>query len=417
VTSEPRVLFVDQTGDLGGAEFCLADLATHLKNRCVVLLFEPGPFRTLLEENGVRTIVLEASALKATIRKNTKLASYLLGVPGFIWLVIDLLRQARGFDLVYSNTAKATVVTAVAARLLRKPFVVHLHDVIDAGHFSRLNRWLLVTAANLASGVVANSEATAKAYREAGGRNANLAVVPNGFREERFRVDVQSRSREIRGSMGVKGGSLVGLFGRIAPWKGQKILIEALPQLPEVSAVIVGEALFTEEDRQYKRELVDLAGRLGVQDRIHFAGFQRDVVSFLKAVDLVVHCSISAEPFGRVIVEALLAGRPVIATRLGGPAEIIEDRVTGILVRPGNPTELAQAIRELLADPPLAEKLVVAGGQAMSRRFGLEQVLREWTEFVHRSFYSLKKRSGGGPKRTEPNSVERSVELTKAECD
>ena len=384
----------------------------------MVFLFESGPFLTLLEENGVRTTAIKASAPKTTIHKKTKLVSYLQAGPGFIWLVIKLMRLARGFDLLYSNTAKAAVVTAAAAVVLGKPFLVHLHDVIDAEHFGCLNRWLLVTAANLAKGVVANSEATAKAYRDAGGRNANLVVVPNGFREERFQVDVESLSREIRASMAVRDGALVGLFGRISPWKGQQILIEALPQLPEVSAVIVGEALFTDEDRQYKRELVDLAGSLGVRDRVHFAGFQRDVLPFFRAVDLVVHCSTSAEPFGRVIVEALLAGRPVIATRLGGPAEIIEDRVTGLLVSPGNPAELAQAIRELLADRLLAEELVLAGKEAMSRRFGLEQVLAKWTEFIKRSFDGVNTQSVGGSKRTERNRTkEGRGELKGAECD
>jgi glycosyltransferase involved in cell wall biosynthesis len=297
-------------------------------------------------------------------------------------LVVTLAKAAKGYRLLYANTAKASVVTAITALILRKPFLVHLHDIIDAQHFSRLNRWLLVTAANLATGVVANSQATAAAYRAAGGKNRNLTVIPNGFQVGRFLGDVESASRAVRAPVCAKDKPLVGLFGRITAWKGQKILVQALSRLPEVHALIVGDALFTDEDHRYKRSLVELAEELGVKHRVHFTGFVPDILPFLKAVDLVVHCSTSPEPFGRVIVEALLVGRPVIATRSGGPAEIIEEGVTGVLVRPGEPAELAGAIKQLLGDRSWAARLAIAGRDSVSRRFCLDRVLAEWTDFV-----------------------------------
>jgi len=128
VTSDPRILFVDQTGKLGGAEFCLADLAIWVRHRCTVFLFEPGPFQEFLEENGVDVAVVGGQlggslALPLNVRKNAKLSAYFIAVPAFIWLVISLCRVAGGFDLLYANTAKALVATAVTALLLRKPFL------------------------------------------------------------------------------------------------------------------------------------------------------------------------------------------------------------------------------------------------------------------------------------------------------
>lgn len=387
VSSVPRILVVDQTGRLGGAELCLADLAIHLRNRCTVFLFERGPFQELLEENGVDVAVVAGQlgrslALPLSVRKNAKLSAYFVAVPAFIGLVISLSRLARKFDLLYANTAKALVVTAVTALFLRKPFLFHLHDIIDTCHFSRFNRWLLVTAARFATGIVANSEATAEAYRKAGGRNRNLVVVPNGFEVERFRADTELTSRSIRASIGSEKNPLVGLFGRITAWKGQKVLIQALGQLPGVTAIIVGDSLFTAEDQEYKRELIELADRLGVSDRVHFAGFQTDILPFLNAVDLVVHCSTSPEPFGRVIAEGQLAGKPVIATRCGAAPEIIEDRVTGVLVSPGDPVELAGAVQQLLRDRSWADRLASAGRDSVSQRFALDRVLAEWTDFI-----------------------------------
>jgi glycosyltransferase involved in cell wall biosynthesis len=242
--------------------------------------------------------------------------------------------------------------------------------------------------------------------------NRNLVVVPNGFEVERFSAEEESVSREIRAAIGCKGKPLVGVFGRITAWKGQKVLIEALSNLPDVTAVIVGEALFTEEDQQYKQELTVLADHLGVADRVHFTGFQRDVLPFLKAVDLVVHCSTSPEPFGRVIVEALLAGKPVIATRHGAPAEIIEDGVTGVLVSPGDPVLLAEAIERLLADRRWAEKLARAGRDSAGKRFSLDRVLAKWTEFINRTVQGLVEPEPQASDPTRKRAKGREVRLT-----
>jgi glycosyltransferase involved in cell wall biosynthesis len=392
VTSDPRILFVDQTGKLGGAELCLADLAIQLRNRASVFLFGGGPFEELLKQNGVDVTLANQTVPEPRVSKQSQPFVYLLALPALMSLIKDLARAAKGVDLLYANTAKAMIVTTVVALLLRKRFLFHLHDMIDAAHFGGLNRWLLVTVANLATGVVANSEATATAYRRAGGRNRNLVVIPNGFRPELFREN----GPELQPAIANKYKAVVGMFGRITRWKGQKVLIQALAQLPDVMVVLVGAALFTDEDRKYQHELVALAEELGIADRVQFAGFQRNILPYLKAVDLVVHCSISPEPFGRVIVEALLAGKPVVATRGGAPAEIIEDGVTGVLVNPGEPAELAAAIQSLLADPLRASRMAAKGQEIVSKRYALDHVLPEWIEFINQSVSRKATRQSGG---------------------
>ena len=388
----PKILFIDYTGELAGGQLCLADIAIHLRNRSEVFLFESGPFRELLEKNGVTVRLPRGRTVNLSVRKKSGVLAYLASVPVLISLVFSLARVAQSFDLLYANTAKAVMVAIPVSILVRKPLLVHLHDIIGAEHFNRLNSWLLVTGANLAKGMVANSEATAAAYRKAGGRNRNLRVIPNGFAVDRFDTDVSVLSERVRKSLGGDESPLIGLFGRIAAWKGQKVLVEALGRLPNANGVVVGDALFTDQDQQYKRELVLLAEQIGISQRVHFAGFQSEVLPYLKAVDVVVHCSTAPEPFGRVIVEAQLAGKPIIATRGGGPSEIIEDRVTGILVQPNDPAALALAIQELLEKPKWAQELAVNGRQAAIRRFGLDSVLKEWTAFIDRNVQ--RKRTG-----------------------
>jgi glycosyltransferase involved in cell wall biosynthesis len=295
---------------------------------------------------------------------------------------------------------------------LRKPFLFHLHDIIDGEHFNRINRWLLVFAANRAAGIIANSEATANAYRKAGGRNRKMRVIPNGFDIEDFRLSSEPEVDGVRASLGDEDEFLVGLFGRITAWKGQRVLIQALGLLPQVKAVVVGDALFTEQDQQYKRELVDLCRHLGVADRVHFTGFQQNVLPFLHAVDLVVHCSIAPEPFGRVIVEAQLAGKPVIAARSGAPTEIIEDGVNGLLVTPGNPEDLATAIWALLMDPAWAGSMASNGRDSAENRYALEKVLRDWVDFIDTS-------SGGAigrPSKRDKSTITSLKAVEASEC-
>jgi glycosyltransferase involved in cell wall biosynthesis len=422
-----RILFVDQTGQVGGAELCLADLAAHLTDSGTVLLFEAGPFRRLLAERGVKVVILGEGSngpspvlwqLRSRrfgenifrriyplagpkVNKKSKVTAYIYAVPGFVRVLIGTLRVARTFDLLYANTAKALIVTALVARALRKPFLFHLHDVFDAEHFSSFNRWLLTTAADLAAGIIANSEATAQAYRKAGGRNRNLKVLPNGFDIERFRAGTGEEIFALRSTICKEDQFLVGLFGRITEWKGQKVLIQAISRLPAVAAVIVGDALFTDEDQRYKRELVDLAQQLGVADRVHFAGFQQNVVPFLHAVDLVVHCSVSPEPFGRVIVEAQLAGKPVVAAKCGAPMEIVRNGISGILVNPGDAEELARAIDGLLRDPARAGAMASQGRESAEKRYALANVLRDWVEFIDRTVggRTMSRQPGGSPPR------------------
>jgi glycosyltransferase involved in cell wall biosynthesis len=377
-----RVCFLDQSGELGGAELCLADLAEAVRDRCTVILFQDGPFVRLLGERGVKVHVVTLPSSIAMVRKAAGILSYgraMFGLGPFLWRVA---RCAADSDVLYANTMKALLTAALVSLLLRKPFCFHLHDLLSTAHFSVLNRRLVVFLADRAALVVANSEASARAYREAGGRNPRLHVLYNGFCVERFsavpsEVATSSLPEEIRSEAAV-----VGIFGRVTPWKGQHVLLEALPLLPEVHALIVGDALFTPEDRRYRMQLEWLAERLGVRHRVHFLGFRAHVQTLFCAVDVVAHCSVAPEPFGRVVVEAMLLGRPVVATRAGGVLELVEDGRTGILTEPGSPSDLARAVQSLLADPVRARNMGEAGRLEATVRFGLPQILAGWEQLM-----------------------------------
>jgi glycosyltransferase involved in cell wall biosynthesis len=380
--TNPAILFLDQSGELGGAELCLADLAEFCRERCAVLLFQDGPFAEILRSRKVPVIVAAFPKAAVRVKKSAGISAYLWAIPGTALLIYRAMRVARDYELLYANTAKALVVGAMLAFLLRKQLCFHLHDIVNADHFSAINRRLIVTLANRAQAVVANSQATAAAYRDAGGKNRRLTVIPNGFKPFPLQSGFSMLpSRKQNGTLKAEF-PIVGLFGRITPWKGQHVFIKALAELTEVHGLIVGEALFTNEDRRYSQKLRDLAVELGIADRIHFTGFRSEIHPLLLSVDVVVHCSTSPEPFGRVIVEAMLAGRPVVVTRAGGPTEIVTNNQTGLLVEPGNSHALADAIQRLLDNRDLASEMGRAAQRDAEQRFRLDRILHQWNDCI-----------------------------------
>jgi glycosyltransferase involved in cell wall biosynthesis len=243
--------------------------------------------------------------------------------------------------------------------------------MLTAEHFSPLIRRAAVLAGNLsASTIIANSVATRDSFLEAGGRADKTVVIYNGFSPEPFDRVQPSETDSLRAGLGLTGKFVVGAFGRLTPWKGQHVLIDALAALPSAHALIIGDALFGEH--AYADELRTRAETQGVADRVHFVGFRRDIAALMKLCDVIVHTSTAPEPFGRVIVEAMLAGRPVIATRAGGAIEIVVDGESGLLVPPGSAPELSAALRSLAEDPPRAERLAAAGRERALQHFSMQ---------------------------------------------
>jgi glycosyltransferase involved in cell wall biosynthesis len=368
------VLFLDHVGVLGGAELCLLDVALHHADSGKVLLLADGPFRERLERAEVSVEVLSTSPAVSGIRREGGEKQDLRAVPAVLQLSWRVARMARAYDVLYANSQKALIVGALAGKIAGKPVIWHLHDILTADHFSRTHRQIAVTVGNLlVSRILANSKATAEAFAESGGRVERVHVVYNGIDPAPFRSVDQAEIDNLRRELGLVDVPVVSVFSRLALWKGQHVLLEALARLPEVHALLVGAPLFGED--AYAKDLRQRAKRLDVADRIHFLGFRRDVPSLMRLSDIVVHTSVAPEPFGRVIVEGMLALRPVVAARAGGAAEIVDDGVSGLLVAPGDANALASALTELLANPAKAQALAETGYKMALERFSLRSML------------------------------------------
>lgn len=369
-----KILFLDQSGKPGGAELCLLDIARAYRDRCLVCLLADGSFRTMLEEEQIPVKVLATSI---DVQKDSSILQGVYGIGRSIPLAIAVARLSREYDLIYANTLKALVIGALASVLSRCPLVFHLHDILSLEHFSRINQRIAVTLTNrFASVAIANSLASQSAFIAAGGQANLTQVVYNGFNLDCYR-DIAAQRQPTRPALGFTDRDVVvGHFSRLAPWKGQHLLIEALTHCPEsVSAILVGDALFGERD--YVAQLQQQVKDLHLERRVRFLGFRSDVAALMAACDLVAHTSTAPEPFGRVIVEAMLCGTPIVAAAAGGAMELVADGVTGWLVTPGDPVKLAAVIQQCYERPDLAQEIATTARIQASQRFDLVEIARQ----------------------------------------
>jgi len=368
-----RVLFVNYAAVLGGAELSLLDLATAYRETSQVLLFTYGPLQERLEEAGVRVKVIPAPQALEEVRTSGGLGA-IKAFPALWWLARQVAKAGQDFELVHANSQKAFIAAALATFIGGPPVIWHLRDMLTARHFSSVNRRIAVVLANARTArVLVNSQATGEAFVAVGGRKELTMLVYNGISLNSFDNLAPEQPAAIRAELGIGDAPLVGVFSRLSYWKGQHILLEALRSLPGIHALLVGEALFGEAE--YVLRLKTLAAAPELADRVHWLGFRSDVPSLMAACNILVHTSTEPEPFGRAIVEGQLAQRPVVATAAGGSMELIQDGVTGRLVPPGDAVALANAIREVLADPATAVAMAHRGHAHARSNFSLEALL------------------------------------------
>jgi glycosyltransferase involved in cell wall biosynthesis len=371
----PRILFVEHTAVLGGGELSLAELAAAYRDDGAVALLADGPLRELLESSGVRVHLVEGTGSLDSARRDSRIPDPRAVVA--LWRATRAIRGlAREYDLLYANSPRALLVAAGAAMRLGKPLVWHLRDILDRQHFSAANVRLIIGVANAkATRIIATSQATAEAFCAAGGLRPLVRVVHNGFDAAPFDIVTADTRRQVRQEVGIPDAAfVVGSFSQLLPWKGHDVLFDALSRSTDVHALVAGSAL-SASNAAFAEELRHRSERGALSGRVHMVGMRRDVPRLLAACDIVVHSPIWPEPFGRVIVEAMLAGRPVVASGAGGVLEILKDGITGMLVEPGNERALATTIATLRDDPGARARLARAARIDARARFSRQGML------------------------------------------
>jgi glycosyltransferase involved in cell wall biosynthesis len=378
-----RILYIEETrnGIVGGSVICLLHMIRGMKREGYepyVVLHSELPLAKEFEKYGklIRMPKREPVQKWSTERPPSKIR--VLG-----WLIRDLLLEIlpgsfslrliirrEKIDIVHLNNGLGLDIEGiVAAKLSGVPCVVQERGI---GKVSIISKWL----ARYVDALICVSNAV----------HRNL--LDQGVQPKKYRMIYDGIDLDEEKAVGSKEGCrarwglppdlpVVGIVGTIQRWKGHHEVISAIKKvkekIPNIKCVIVGGIY----DPVYENELRHLVETLNLKDNIIFLGYQSNTLSVMNAMDIVVHASILPEPFGRVLIEAMSLGKPVIATKAGGPIEIIEDQVSGLLVPPSDPEALSDAIIHLLQDPSGGAEMGRSGRERVEKMFPLKRTIEE----------------------------------------
>lgn len=275
--------------------------------------------------------------------------------------------RACGADVVHlGNGVRANFDGVLACLLTRTPVVCHVKGFEKYGD---RERWV----SPYIDVLVPMTRAVGEHCAAAGIRPRRCEVIYDALDEEAYRP--RRAPGEVRAEIGVGDGDpCVGVAGNIQEWKGQTVLVEAMEQVvaevPRARGLIIGGV--HRAGAAYHDRLQALIRSKHLGEKVVITGFRRDIADVMNTLDVVVHTSVRPEPFGRVILEGMLLGKPVVASAAGGVPELIDDGKTGFLFAPGDARSLARQLLVLLRDPELRSRIGESARAWARRRFSLE---------------------------------------------
>ena len=372
-----RVLHLAHTSAWSGGEISLLRLIDALDEQevsSILVCAEDGRLADNARGQNVPTVIEPLDAgIRERRRRQVRSLRTLTLVPALVSYARRLARLARTqqIDVIHTNSLKAFVYGAIAGRLAGIPVIAHLRD--DLGHLRAGVAGAVVRSLlrRLPTAVVGCSSYVLTA---AGVRPPRSHVVYSGIPQH----DVVGRASPR------PDPPVVGMVARIAPWKGQHLFLEAAERVAarrsDVRFRLIGAPMFGEEG--YLEELRRRCREGPLAGRLEFTGLVPDPRPEYDRLTVAVAASVTPEPFGNVIIEAMARGVPVVAPAEGGPVEILTDGVDGVLVPPRDPGAMAVAILELLEDPETAAALADRAAATTTDRFTIEQGARRFMEVV-----------------------------------
>lgn len=358
----------------GGTPLQVVELALHLDRRqfqphVIVLSQVDQVLRERLQHAGISVNVIgQANWVQ----------------PGAVAAAGRLYRCLRHIRprILHAFLATGNVLGALLGKLAGVPVIITSHRDLggfDGVHIVRLNDWI---DRHLATTVTANSRAVRAAVARRSGRQAEaISLLYNGIDADRIAgaADRTAKRREL----GLPPQALViGVIANFRAAKGHRYLLQAFAliagRFPDALLVLCGQ----EAQAGQLRELQSLVAASGLSGRVRFLGSRRDIDEVLHTLDVLVSPSLS-EGFSNAILEAMAAGLPVIATRVGGSTEQVADGITGLLVAPAQVTELQQALLTLLDSPALRARMGEAARARVQECFSVEVMADNHARLYH----------------------------------
>jgi len=392
-----RVLYANHTALVSGGERSLLDLLAALPESVEPRVAVPrGPLQDAVARLGIPTTSIAGTA--GSLRMHPAHTPRALAQMAYAASQLHRAASAQRAEVVHANSIRAGIVLGLA-RIPRAARVVHVRDCLPPGAVSSATMRLIAATATT---VVANSRYTADSVRAAAA-GAPLEVVYNAVDAERW--DPERIDREqARAALGEAASRrlLLGVVGQLTPWKGQDTAIEALMLLRrerlDAHLLLIGSTKFVDratrfDNRAYVERLQSLIADAGLQDRVSWLGDRSDVPQLMRALDVLLLPSWE-EPFGRAAIEAMAMEVPVLATSVGGPAEIIEDGREGYLLPPREPDAWARAVRRVAESPEHGRQMGRAGRSRVQAKFTIGRQVEAMLDCYERA---IARASGAEP--------------------
>jgi glycosyltransferase involved in cell wall biosynthesis len=361
------VLYVSPVAERGGAEVVLLNILRHHDR------VRFTPMVCLLKEGSLSDEVrrLEIKSFLVPTGRFRHVANTLRTVRQ-----IRRLLKEENVDLVFSNMAMGHVYGGLAALGTPVKRVWFQHTISSGQTLDRLAA--LIPADRL----YVNSQASLRAVNRFRPRAKHVQLVYPGI--DALSTAAPEKRFHFRREFGIPDDvPLVAMVGRFQRWKGQHVFIEAAAEVcrhePKARFVVVGDTTHGLEP-DYKAQIESLVTKSGLSSSVIFTGWRNDVPEILNEVDVLAHPPTAAEPFGLVVIEALLQGKPVVVSDQGGLKEIVTDGENGFLVPPGNATALAGKILLLLSDETLRVKMGGRGRELVLERFTMARMIKDMEE-------------------------------------
>jgi glycosyltransferase involved in cell wall biosynthesis len=371
MSSPRRILFV-LNGTEGGANISAAQLVERLPaERYEGCILYPTGFEDGIERLIAATPRIGSAYLTSwQIPNQTSLARRIKSFWGrnirsgfHLRTTMQIMRYCRQWeiDLIHTNTS-TTLSSAIAARLLQKPHIWHIREMIGANNtfqFPPNDVWASRIFTGLSNQVIANSDQSAHFFHQHLGPDA-VTVILNGIPEPP--ANIAEMAQEIRQQLGIPLDAV--LLGMVANFsstiKRHDHFLSAAVKVAQANSdvwiVLCGDM----PDTPYMDKIRAQSNQSGLQDRIVFTGYVENIWAIMGAIDILGHGT-EQESFGRIFVEAMMAGKPVVAPRGGGAETIVEHGRTGFLTNPGDADDMAQQIANLVHQPKLRAAMGTAG--------------------------------------------------------
>ena len=343
----------------GGAERVVANLAKGLDrqifNPIIFCLNKPGDYAAELEKESIKVIALD---------KRPKLDLQIIGK------LVKVMKDNK-IDIVHAHLWTSNFWGRVAAKIANVPIIICTEHNVDSWK-SLFHHAIDSFLSRFTDKIIAVSNKVKEFYVGKGIPSKKIEVIYNGVQTNGSQGHKDTRSH-VKQEFGIKDEEKVlAVIGRLVEQKGHKYLLEALSQLNgkyDFKLLVVGNGPLTES-------LKSQVTSLKLDDKVIFTGFRRDINRLFEAIDVLVMPSLR-EGLPLIALEAMISGVPIVATKVGGTPEVVEDGISGVLVSQKNPAELANGLRKILDDKELAEKYVENGKNRVKDLFSIDIMIKK----------------------------------------